>query len=228
MNWEEILRKFANEPSTSLKRVYGIADDLRRVGTFLAFLGCMHFVVLLVVHGLLQKSLFSSANSIWGTLWVLLLIIGFIMFGGWPAFGLLAEAASGDSKAVVVFRVLVAFIAIETFVNILFAVIPFHAAPLMFLALPSMLGCYFLLRVLAGLPIDWGRWAKVPLVNIAVVVISIMYSGRADYNQLLPNNTFGWLGSQISFLADPAIWLLVLVIAGVLWSLKGGYSNAHH
>ena len=228
LDWKEILEKLSNEPTRLFKEGYELADDIRRTMTFAALLGLAHFVVLIAVHAVLQNGLFSSANSIWGALWIIVSILGLLMLGGWPVFGLLAEASRGDEKAIVVVRILIGFITIETFVNILFAILPFHAAWAMLLFLPSALGCYFLVRIMAGLTINWARWAIVPLVNIVVAVISIIYQGRGDYEQLVPEDASGWVGSHGSFLSHPGIWIIAVFVFVLVRSLKGGSKNVPH
>ncbi|MDR3642022.1 MAG: hypothetical protein P4L74_00135 [Candidatus Doudnabacteria bacterium] len=215
-----------NEGPAVARETYELADDIRRGLTFAILLGLLHFVVLVFVHACLQKTLFSIANSVWGLIWVGTLIPALLMFGSWALFGVAGDAARGDKKAIMVLRVVIAFIDIETFVNIFFAILPFHAAWPLFFFLPSALGGYFLTRIMANESINWKRWVVFPLINILVAVVSIIYQGRKDYEPFVPAGSSGWFHSLITS-GHGNLWLgpALIVLALVLSKMFGSKST---
>jgi hypothetical protein len=111
-------------------------------------------------------------------------------------------------------RILIGFVTIETFTNIFFAILPFHAAWPMFLFLSSALGAYFLVRIMAGKPIEWGNWVIFPLLNIFVALVSIVYQGRDEYKSLLPAGASSTFVSPASFDFETVIqWGIICGVA---------------
>lgn len=232
MNWQNIVQLLWGNSQGTIDTAYEHVNLMRKQITLAVLLGCAHFVVLVAVHATIQTKLFSVANSLWGGIWVAVLIIGLVMRGGWPVFGLVVTDAAGKTgheDAHTIVRILIGFVTIETFVNIFFAILPFHAAWPMFLFLPSALGCYFLVRIMAGLPINWANWVIFPLTNIFVALVSIVYQGRDEYRQMIPTGVFGWMsgigGTSFDFetvIKWGIICGIVLLVLGFVRSLFRG------
>ncbi len=186
------------------------AAELRAIIT----LFILHFVIMVfgqVAISCYVQQVLHPANAYFAIAWPGVAILAGWIFGGWPiglVFGAYVGSNIGFFRALS--RVVIGFVAVETFINVFACVLPLYVnfGVTGFLLLTT--AGYFLYRILGGIDIDWNLWAKVPRAGIALAVGILVYQAWFS--------TSGMPAFPLPDLMDPESWLyIILCVAGISW-----------
>src|SRR3989344_67530 len=138
-----------------------------------------HFLALIVGQALIQfchQTWMSWVNGVFGIAMEVGAIIWLFARVGLPLDVILGGFVLTDNETCeLVTRVLVGFFTVESFVNICFMILPFHANPGAFALVAVSAGSYFLFRFMNRDSISWNLvWF--PAANIALGIISCIIS----------------------------------------------------
>ncbi len=157
-----------------------LAERERRNVKALITIFAIHFALLVAIEVAIQcwtKTIFHPANAYFGLGWMGTFLLGVWLRGGLPLDAILVGHAATDNPfARTVTRVMIGFYAVESFICICACIIPMYANPGACALLLLSSAAYFLYRIMAGLTIDWGKWAYFPLANIGISVAVLVFS----------------------------------------------------
>jgi hypothetical protein len=177
-----------------------LIDNQRRQLKAIVTALCLHFAMLIAIHAGIQfvsNKWMNLANALFGVIWMAGAIVMLWMGGGRPIdviFG--TYIATNGRNTVTAFdhalaRTLIGFFTVESFVNIVFTVLPFYASAagfgLALVATPS----YFMFRHMSRQTIDWSRWVWFPAVNIALGFLVCIWCALAP---VVTKFVTDWLG----------------------------------
>ena len=198
--------------------------DLRALITLFA----IHFVVLVLGNIAIQchyRQMMHQANAWFGLLWM-----GLFIATVWMRMGLTGDVilgtyiATNNPFARAVCRVMIGFYAVESFICICGCVVPMYANPgatgLLLVATTS----YFFYRMMAGITIDWGKWAMFPLANIGLSVVTIFLSAFPSATDPDSAST-----GPFSFDLDPSTVMIMgiaVIILALIFGKSGQTNNA--
>lgn len=141
---------------------------------------CLHFGLLVVLHAVIQFTMgywLNPVNALFGVIWMAGSVVMLWVGGGRPLDVILGVyvATDGDNPATAfdhaLARVLIGFFTVESFVTVVFTVIPFYANPAGFGLALAATPSYFMFRHMAGQKIDWSRWVWFPACNIGFGIL---------------------------------------------------------
>jgi hypothetical protein len=93
---------------------------------------------------------------------------------------------------------MIGFITVESAINVFSCIVPMYSNPWACGFLLVSISSYFLYRFMAGLTINWGKWAAVPLLGVIVALLVLFYNSTDINNP----TTRGYLKTAKNFAAQ--------------------------
>ncbi len=203
-------------------------DETRRVIKMMITLCVIHLVLLVIVHTALQMAFpgfYNTSNSLWGTFMVLTLILGLWWFGG-PELDAVLVASLELDLAQRIIHAISYFIAIETTVNMCFAVIPGGSLRWIAAAISAAMSI-LAIKFMIGGGVNWKQLYILPLTNLIISIAALYYRWYIN-KEPSPSDSSFWFfaGVAVIFLTGFSLKLFLvpavtLFIIGLLIEFRG-------
>lgn len=152
--------------------IYNVLDENRRDVTLTFLVFAAHFLAVVISQVFISRP--------WNTTVGIFLICGWMVTlvwnGGWALFLMFLGYVSTDLELPrIAIRTIVGYFAVESMICVFGFILPFYACPGISVGILLCAGSYFLYRFMAGLVIDWEKWAKVPALCLIGSVLWLIH-----------------------------------------------------